>query len=302
MAAMNVSELVLEERYAGYRDSIFRLLSMTSDFVIEVANMFVEVFAPVEMSEHGPILWSVMAKTQGIKTGVLGLHFKAYLQYYYLYLVSASQRAAPNRPLDLTAQAFLVCTAAFGYTRGVGEFDKAFFAQDAAMIDNTIIDKTYFLNFFDATDDQFSFMHMWRIIDRLWEAWDCTSPILVHGFVTPTMSEKMLALRSIKPGSFLMRFSSRGGLAVDYLRNGKLEKAHWKFSVLADINALRALLWDPVQWGPNLQFLVDTTLDSGFNANVVEKAVCFPTIQSYEDDTHMDSDGPVVRTSYNMIH
>lgn len=184
----------------------------------------------------------------------------------------------------------------------MAEFDRAFFAQDANAIDNTLIDKTAFLNFFDAPDDQFSFMHMWRIVDRLWEAWDCNSPILVHGFVTPSVSEKMLALRSMKPGSFLMRFSSKGGLAVDYVRNGKLEKAHWKFTMLTDINALRSLLWDPVQWGPNLQFLVDTTLDSGFNANVVPKDVCFPVTQSYEDDAHMDSDAPVVRTGYNMLH
>ena len=189
-----------------------------------------------------------------------------------------------------------------GYTRGVAEFDRAFFAQDALAIDNTLVDKIAFLNFFDANDDQFSFMHMWRLVDRLWEAWDCNSPILVHGFVTPLVSEKMLALRSMKPGSFIMRFSSKGGLAVDYVRNGKMEKAHWKFSMLTDINALRNLLWDPVQWGPNLQFLVDTTLDSGFNSNVVPKDVCFPATQSYEDDTHMDSDAPVVRTGYNMIH
>lgn len=299
MSAMNVSDLVLEERYAVYRDSIFRLLNLSSDYSIDVANMFVEVFSPVETTQHGPIFWSLMVKTQGIKTGVLGLHFKAYLQYYYSYLVSASQRTAANRTLDLTALAFLVCSAAFGYTRGVAEFDKAFFSEDAAAIDNTLIDRTSFLNFFDASDDQFSFMHMWRIVDRLWEAWDCTAPVLVHGFVTPTVSEKLLALRTLKPGSFLMRFSSKGGLAVDYLRNGKLEKAHWKFAILSDSNALRALIWDPIQWGPNLQFLVDTTLNYGFNANVVEKAVCFPSIQSYEDDSHMDSDVPT-RSNYIM--
>lgn len=164
-----------------------------------------------------------------------------------------------------------------------------------------IIDKTSFLNFFDGPDDQFTLMHMWRVVDRLWEAWDCNSPPLIHGFITPLVSEKMLALRSTKPGSFLMRFSSRGGLAVDYVREGRLEKAHWKFATLIDINALRALLHDPIQWGPTLQYLVDSSVDSGFNSNVVPKDVCFPTVQSYEDDTHMDSDQPIgSRSSYNM--
>lgn len=187
-----------------------------------------------------------------------------------------------------------------GYTRGATEYDKAFFAQDVAAIDNAIVDKTYFTNFFDAADDQFSFMHMWRVIDRLWEAWDCCAPILLHGFITPLVSEKMLALRSKQPGSFLMRWSSRGGLAVDFVRDGHLEKAHWKYGSLSDINALRALLWDPIQWGPNLLQLVDTTNDAGFNTATVAKEVCFPTVQSYEDDSHMDSDAPV-RTGYNMM-
>lgn len=187
-----------------------------------------------------------------------------------------------------------------GYARGTSEFDKAFFAQDAAMIDNIIIDKTSFLNFFDAPDDQFSFLHMWRVADRLWEAWDCATPILIHGFVTPSVSEKLLALRSTKPGSFLMRFSSKGGLAVDYVRNGKMEKAHWKYSTLVDANALRSLLYDSVQWGPNLQFLVDTTFDNGFNSNVVSKDMCFPAVQAYEDDVHMEAD-PIVRTGYSSM-
>jgi len=297
---MNSLDLVLEERYAAMREGVFRLLSVSSDYSADVAAAFVEVFAPlIEDADHGPVLWALMVKTQGIKTGVLGLHFKAYLQYYYLYRVSASQRPAPIRPLDLTAQAFLVCCAAFGYTRGTSEFDRAFFSQDALAIDNTIIDKAYFLQFFNAPDDQFSFLHMWRVVDRLWDAWDCANPILVHGFVTPAISEKMLALRSMKPGSFLMRWSSRGGLAVDYVKNGKLEKAHWKYSLLTDCQALRWLLWDPVQYGPNLQLLVDTTLDNGFNANVVPKEVCFPATQSYDEDAHMDGDTPVV-TTYMM--
>lgn len=64
MSAMNVSDLVLEERYAVYRDSIFRLLNLSSDYSIDVANMFVEVFSPVETTQHGPIFWSLMVKTQ----------------------------------------------------------------------------------------------------------------------------------------------------------------------------------------------------------------------------------------------
>jgi hypothetical protein len=64
MSAMNVSDLVLEERYAGVRDGVFRLLAISPDFLADVANAFVEVFAPVEDHEHGPILWALMTKTQ----------------------------------------------------------------------------------------------------------------------------------------------------------------------------------------------------------------------------------------------
>lgn len=60
---MNVSELVLEERYATVRDTIFHLLNQSSDYLAEVANMFIDVFSPVEDHEHGPILWSIMTKS-----------------------------------------------------------------------------------------------------------------------------------------------------------------------------------------------------------------------------------------------
>lgn len=168
-------------------------------------------------------------------------------------------------------------------------------------MDNTIVDKAAFLSFFNATDDQFSFLHMWRLVDRLWDAWDCNSPILIHGFVTPAISEHLLGLRKNNPGSFLLRFSSRGGLAVDFLRpDGKLEKAHWKYGTLVDCIALRSLLWES-QWTPNLQFLVDTTYDNGFNANVLKKGDVFPEGSTYAEDHSMDSDTPVVvSSSYRM--
>lgn len=60
---MNVSELVLEERYATVRDAIFHLLAQSSDYLAEVANIFIDVFSPVEDPDHGPILWSLMAKS-----------------------------------------------------------------------------------------------------------------------------------------------------------------------------------------------------------------------------------------------
>lgn len=56
---------VLEERYTTIRDAIFRILSMSPDYSVEVANAFIEVFAPLmDDGEHGAVLWALMVKTQ----------------------------------------------------------------------------------------------------------------------------------------------------------------------------------------------------------------------------------------------
>jgi len=82
---------------------------------------------------------------QGVKRGVLGTHFKVYIQHYYVYLVRyysrrpcsapasfflrlllqviSSQRKDIVRKLEPTSLAFITATAAFGYARGSTEFD-----------------------------------------------------------------------------------------------------------------------------------------------------------------------------------
>lgn len=60
---MNVTDLVLEERYASARDGVFALLNSSSSYLLEVANAFIDVFSPIEDADHGPVLWSLMAKT-----------------------------------------------------------------------------------------------------------------------------------------------------------------------------------------------------------------------------------------------
>ena len=113
-----------------------------------------------------------------------------YLQYYYHYLISASQRRECRRPLDIASLAYLTAVAAFGtisdffyqddkgdllsnvfllgFARGSTEFDKAFSNRDIEYINNLIIDRESFLKFFwDQSDDNFSFIHCWRLIDRV---------------------------------------------------------------------------------------------------------------------------------------
>lgn len=64
--------------------------------------------------------------------------------------------------------------------------------------------------------------------------------------MTPTLSDAILKRRIHKPGAFLLRFSSRGGIAVDYVRNGKVEKTHWKYAELKNSSQLKAKLYDKV--------------------------------------------------------
>lgn len=69
-------------------------------------------------------------------------------------------------------------------------------------------------------------------------------PVRLHGFVSPAISEIQLKARLIQLGSFLLRFSSRGGLAVDFVRNGKVEKTHWRAGDLQSAQAFKKRLYD----------------------------------------------------------
>lgn len=74
--------------------------------------------------------------------------------------------------------------------------------------------------------------------------WDHTNPILIHGFLSATVSDGLLKPWLKQSGTFLLRFSSKGGLAVDYVRDGRIQKTHWKFEELTDVNALKKKLYD----------------------------------------------------------
>jgi len=190
------------------------------------------------------------------------MHMKVYLQYYYLALVTSSQRRC-NRTLTIADLAFLVAVAAFGtapnrsslvvliiissgYHRGTQEFEKAFQQGNIGLINSMVVSRDNFLKFFWAGDDEnFSFLHAWRLIDQLWDCWD-VRPLRIHGFVTPAIADAILKRRIHRPGAFLLRFSSRGGLAVDYVRNGRVEKTHWKFAALKNSTHLKNKLYDKV--------------------------------------------------------
>ena len=74
---------------------------------------------------------------------------------------------------------------------------------------------------------------------QAWDLWDCVNPILIHGFISSLISETILKARSQYNGVFLLRFSSKGGYAVDYVANGKLEKAHCKFGDVENSNEVK---------------------------------------------------------------
>jgi hypothetical protein len=171
-----------------------------------------------------------------------------------------SQRHECKRPLDITSLAFLTAIAAFGFARGVTEFDKAFQTKDINYINQLIIDRENFLRFFwDQSDNNFSFIHCWRQIDRLWDVWESTSPVLIHGFVSASVSDRWLKVWLKNSGTFLLRFSSKGGLAVDFVRDGRIQKTHWKFDELTDVHTLKKRLYDVKRDGPYLLYLVGTS-------------------------------------------
>lgn len=79
-----------------------------------------------------------------------------------------------------------------------------------------------------------------------------------------------------QPGAFLLRFSSQGGLAVDYVSQGKLIKTHWKFSELESTNALRKKLFDKSRDANYLLLLVDSSQDPLTVPLTVLKETAFP--------------------------
>lgn len=85
-----------------------------------------------------------------------------------------------------------------------------------------------------------------------------------------------LEIRLNQPGSFLLRFSSMGGLAVDYVGQGKLIKTHWKFSELEDCHALRKKLFDKSRDANYLLLLVDSSQDPLTVPLTVLKEHAFP--------------------------
>jgi hypothetical protein len=80
-----------------------------------------------------------------------------------------------------------------GWQRGCDEFDKAFLqAKSVEPISALVISRPAFLKFFwGGNDDTFSFLHAWRLVDRLWDIFDQTPP-RIHGFVTAQVSARML--------------------------------------------------------------------------------------------------------------
>jgi len=225
-------------------------------------------------TQHGPILWALMPKvSQGINIGVSGGQFMQYLEYYYYYLALRSQRKGVNRPIDDTSMAFLVCVAAFGYTRGCEEFYNTGKTGNISIIQNMIIARPSFLTFIWSDSlDIFSFLTCWRMIDNLWDLWDCVNPcVLIQGFTTDTVSFQILHSKLNQDGCFIFRFSSKGGLAVDYVIQGQLKKILWKENTIPDCRSFITKLYDNTKDGNVLKFIVD--VNSG---NAYAKEQTFP--------------------------
>jgi len=272
-----LGEVIYEERYAQPREAIFKILESCSNFNQDVLNVFMHVFREYpDYTHHGPILWAIMVKGTGVKRGVLGTHFKVYLQYYYHTLVLTSQRKEVKRPLDLTSLAFLTCVAGFGYSRGSNEFDKARKLNDVGAVNGIVIDRPSFLTFFwPGNVELFSLCGSWQLIDRLWDVWDSKTPIKIHGFITGPLSFEMLGSRIQDTGAFAFRFSSQGGVAIDYVEGGVIKKTLWKYSQLPDSAAFIQKLYDPQRDGPYLKFLIDTS-DMTFGPKIHPKETAFP--------------------------
>jgi hypothetical protein len=109
----------------------------------------------------------------------------------------------------------------------------------------------------------------------MWDLWDA-NPIRIHGFMTPALSEQILKRRLNVQGAFLLRFSSRGGLAVDYVRGNKVDKTHWKSGGLENSTNLKSKLYDKSRDGPYLLELVDSRSDPLHTSFTINKNDVFP--------------------------
>jgi len=270
-----MEEGLLEERFANARNGLFQALFCAESFNFEILKGFHSIFKEEpDYTKHGPVLWAIMFKSTQVKRGVLGKHFQVYMQYYYHYLVMASQRRECKRSLDTTSLAFITTAAAFGYARGTQEFDAALQAKNMDPINNLIVDHVNFRTFFwTGSDDTFSWCGAWKLIDGLWDLWDVKEPIKIHGFVSGNLSFEMLKTHSKDLGTFCFRFSSQGGIAVDYIGRGQLMKSHWKHGAIKDSLAFLRLMYDPKE-GDNLRFLIDV---AGGTPRIHQKTDAFPT-------------------------
>jgi hypothetical protein len=138
----------------------------------------------------------------------------------------------------------------------------------------------------------------------MWDLWDAT-PVRIHGFMTPALSEQILRRRMNVQGAFLLRFSSKGGLAVDYVRGNKVDKTHWKSSDLENSTRLKAKLYDKNRDGPFLLELVDSRQDPLQSSFTIPKADIFPVNAldngSSVSSNHVTCEEPPVNKHLNSI-
>jgi len=253
-------ESSFEGQYTPFREGIFNLIMQGAQSKSRVLEAFAQCFnVQQNPTLHGPILWALIPKTNGINSGVIGQLFMQYLEYYYYYLALKSQRKGVNRPIDDTSMAFLVCVAAFGYTRGSEEFYNTGKTGNIQAIQSMVISRPNFLSFIWSDSlDVFSFLTCWRIIDNLWDLWDVISPaILIQGFTTDTVTFQVLHEKLNQDGCFVFRFSSKGGLAVDYVANGQLKKILWKENTVPDCRSFLSKLYDNTKDGNFLKYIID---------------------------------------------
>jgi len=274
---MDMQEAMLEERYGSARNEIVRLLTTGSNFHVEVFNIFMSVFKEeADYTKHGAVFWALMQKSTGVKRGVMGAHFRVYMNYYYHFLIATSQRTSAKRQLDDRDLAFITATAAFGYNRGTQEFDNALKANSMDMINQMLVDRNNFLQYFwNGSLESYTWCGCWKLIDALWDLWDSKDPVKIHGFISGPLSFQMLKTKSKDYGTFCFRFSSQGGIAVDYVGNNEFKKTLWKPLALKDTPSFIKLLYDPKGDGPNLKFLIDTS-NAQFGPRSFAKEQVFP--------------------------
>jgi len=231
-----------EQQYTIAREQLFAAMGQGVEptLIIQALNEAFSRFP--DITTHGVILWALMKKTSN---GVSGEHFKVYLQYYYHYLARCANRIV-NRPLYVHNLAFLTCTACLGYRQGCAEFDSVLKADNLPALNTYIITRDNFLTFFWAdTTDKFSFLSCWRIINNLWDLWNQVNPIRLLGFTSDVWSFSLLSHHMQNHGVFLFRFSSQGGLSVDYIEKenpqvpqlGKFKKVLWKEDAIPDVKS-----------------------------------------------------------------